>query len=341
MCIVPSQQIRNGNLNIMMTPNVPYVLANHQYEQVGFKPPTGLKMALASDLEKQFFLGCDQLSKHAFQKAEMTFTQMAHRYTDFLDSRFILAALKIRKGEWQQAQYILLPLTGRSYFISYWIFRFLPDFRFLLHVNPVFWLPILPRSEEIAIAMAHIRQQQGDHDTALAIARKALEKYPSNLSVRVYLASLLFERENYDETIKLLNMNLKRRGDDAATIFRFLRGLAMMRFNDLRTGFFQMESSLDFAFNTSPYLKENIRFRMIEELIANRLYVDAITYLNELKPSVATVLPTDFNHLRVRNELIKKVKTVKKRGMNIKMSLHGYKKPGKEEEDFWEVDPNR
>ncbi|MFH1515901.1 MAG: hypothetical protein ABIG42_10635, partial [bacterium] len=163
----------------------------------------------------------------------------------------------------------------------------------------------------------------------------------SNLSVRVYLASLLIERDNYDETVKLLNMTLKRRGDDIATTFRFLRGLAMMRFNDIRTGFYQMESALDFAFNTSPYLQENIRFRMIEELIANRYYKDAINCLDNLTPSVATVLPNDFNHKEIRDQLIDKVKTLTERGVDVKMSLHGYKKPSRDEEDFWEVETNR
>ena len=154
----------------------------------------------------------------------------------------------------------------------------------------------------------------------------------------MFYASQLIQRNYYDEALKLLNTRLPRRYDDLPVIYRYLRGLAQVRNNDHRSGFYQMESSLDFATEASAYLKENIRFRIIEEYIQNRYYIDAINQLDRLQTSVATNIPTSFDAINVRNDLALKVNTYIKRGIDIRMSLQGYKKPSEDEDDFWEVD---
>ena len=101
-----------------------------------------------------------------------------------------------------------------------------------------------------------------------------------------------------------------------------------------------MDSALDFANKTSPYLQENIRFILIKELINNQFYVDAVEFLDKLNPSVATIIPLDFNAKEVRNKLANKIKTLTSRGLDVKMNIHGYKNKSKDEEDYWEVDHN-
>ncbi len=323
-----------------MKSQIPYVIGKREYEYGEFIPPLGFARSFAPEKENLFFKACEELEKRAVDKAEITLTSIVHKYPDFLESRFLLSALKINKGDWQQAQFALMPLSSKKYFIGYWIFRFMPDFRLVMQADPTYWLTILPRSEEALIALALIRKHQGDSNSCFSITKRAFQQFPNNMSLRVFYASQLIERDYNEDALKLLNTRVTKRYDDLAVIYRYLRGLALVKCDDHRSGFYQMESALDFSAEASPYLKENIRFRIIEEYIRNRYFIDAINQLDNLQSSVATNIPDSFDPIDVRNELALKVNTYIERGIDVRMSLQGFKKPSEDEDDFWEVGEN-
>lgn len=321
-----------------MKSQIPYVNGKHENQRGGFKSPAGFDRFFSSARENQFFKACEELERREFAKAEITLTTLVGKYPEFLDARYLLGALKINKEDWPGAQYALTPLSTKKYFIGYWNFRFIPDFRLVMQADPLYWITILPRSEEVLIAFALIRRYQGDENTCFAITKSGFDKYPNNLSLRVFYASQLINRGNHDEALNLLNTRITKRYDDLATLFRYLRGLAQVRCGDHRSGFYQMESAFDFASETSPYLLENIRFNIIEEYIQVRYYVDAIKQLDMLDLSVATNIPSAFDVSKVRNDLAVKVNTYIKRGIDVQISLQGVRKKSEDEDDFWEVE---
>ena len=321
-----------------MKSQIPYIVGKREFKYGRINLPAGFARTFSSSRENRFYKACEELESREIDKADKTLSLLVQKYPDFMDARYLLGALKINKEQWQQAQYALMPIGATKYFIGYWIFRFIPDFRFVMRADPTFWLTIIPRSEESLIAFALVRRHQGDENSCFAITKTTFQKYPNNLSLRVFYASQLINRNHYDDAFKLLNTNLPRRHDDLAMIFRYLRGLAQVKNNDHRSGFYQMESALDFSTEASHYLKENIRFRIIEEYIANRYYIDAINHLDKLKATLATNIPDKFSTMKVRNDLALKVNTYIERGIDVQMSLQGYKKPSEDEDDFWEVE---
>ena len=137
-----------------MKSQIPYVVGKREHESGKFKSPVGFARSFALERETLFFIACEELENRAIDKAELTLTSLVQKYPDFLDARYLLGAIKINKEEWQHAQFALMPLSANRYFIGYWIFRFIPDFRLVMHADPTFWLTILPRSEVTLYALS-------------------------------------------------------------------------------------------------------------------------------------------------------------------------------------------
>lgn len=320
-----------------MTFKIPDIIGFHEQGSPEFVPPSRLARFLSPKNESLFYTACEEITNGSFNRAEIILLRLLKSHPDFPDARFLLGTLKIKKEEWASAQSILLSLTGRSYFIGYWIFRCLPTFRLFMQAEPTFWLPILPRSEEVLIALAITRRNMGDETACFALTRKAWKKYPNNLGIRVFLASQMLKRGNYPDVLNLMNMNLIHRQDDTALLYRYLRGMAMVNSNDIRSGIYQMESALDFSGSASPYLRENVRFRIVEVMIEKQFYQEAIRHLESLDTSIATCIPPDCDTVKLKSELESKIEKYSERGLNVKINMRDTKRSSKHEEDFWEV----
>ena len=288
--------------------------------------------------ERLFISACTHLAEGFESQATTTLDTIIRKYPSVRDARFLLGALQIRKGQWDSALMTLMNFTGSEYFVGYRILKYIPNFRLHMMVDPMFWMPILPRTEEILIALALISRYKSDEKNSYVLIKKSQSIHPVHVGLKVMLAMMELEKERPDDAIRILSATLSKRQDDLSVMYRFVKGLALVKKNDHRSGFFQMESALDFTGYASEYLKQNVRYRIFEECMSRKYYTDAIKHLELLKTDKATIIPSDFDPHTVIRQLWEKIRTFKERGINVKLSMMDQQTKKNHGDDFLEVD---
>jgi hypothetical protein len=276
--------------------------------------------SIAED-ESLFISACSHLAQGFESQASSTLDTMVRKHPTVRDARFLLGALQICKGQWDSALVTLMPFTGDEYFVGNRILKYIPNFRLHMMVDPMFWMPILPRTEEILIALVLISRYKSDETNSYNLAKKAQSKHPVNLGLKVLLAIMELEKNRPDEAVRLLSATLSKRQDDLSVMYRFVKGLAQVQKNDQKSGFFQMETALDFTGYASEYLTQNVRYRIFEECMSRKYYKDAIKNLELMRTDQATIIPSDFNPQITIGQLREKIRTYEERGINVKLSV--------------------
>ncbi len=87
-----------------------------------------------------------------------------------------------------------------------------------------------PESVELLISISAVRQQQGELDAALALARQALKAEPNNVGAAIHEARVLYQMERPDQAIARLLDMLKQNPDNQRLRLQYARLLAS---NDL------------------------------------------------------------------------------------------------------------
>jgi tetratricopeptide (TPR) repeat protein len=309
---------------------------SEDHRGVGFQK-AGISKPVPED-ERLFASACTLLAEDNKSQAVKTLDEVIRKYPGVRDARFLLGALQICKGQWDSAIMNLMHFTGKEYFVGYRILKYIPNFRLHMMVDPMFWMPILPRTEEILIAIALISRYRSDEKNSYALIKKSQSIHPVHVGLKVLLASMELEKERPEEAIRILSATLSKRQDDLSVMYRFIKGLALVKKNDDRSGFFQMESALDFTGYASEYLKQNVRYRIIEECISRKYYKDAIKHLELLKTDEATIIPSDFDPQTVIGQLREKIRSFKERGIDAKFSVMDRQPKRKPGDNFLEVD---
>lgn len=288
--------------------------------------------------ERLFINACTFIAEGFESQAVKTLEDVIRKYPSVRDARFLLGALQIRKGQWDSALMTLMPFTGREYFVGYRIFKYIPNFRFHMMVDPMFWMPILPRTDEILIALALVSRNKSDEQNSYVLTKKSHSMHPMNVGLKVLLAMMELEKGRPEEATRILSATLSKRQDDLSVMYKFVKGLALARKNDPKSGFFQMESALDLIGYASEYLTQNVRYRIIEECLSKKYYIDAIKHLEMLKTDRATIIPPDYDPQTVIGQLREKIRSFKDRGINVKLSVMDQQTKKGHSGDFLEID---